>query len=407
MKNDDTSGSKAVETGVSRRMFLGGGTLVAASALGLAAARAQAPLEAVGRPMPDLMFETPIEPGRRVGYAIVGLGDYALNQILPSFGECRYSRIAALVSGDREKAERVATQYGVDHANIYNYANYDEIADNDEIDVVYIITPPFLHADQSIRASRAGKHVVCEKPMAMDAAECFAMIEAAREADRLLMIGYRCHYEPYNLEAVRMIQDGELGTVRTIHTENAMAIDTASPGGEWRIQKAVAGGGSLFDIGIYGVNGARYLTQEEPVEVSANWYTPAEGFGDVEDVMTWQLRFPSGILAVGSTAFSMTTNRFGVSGTQGSIDFEPATDYYERNLRVRTEEGVHDIVLPPHPIHFALQLDHTARAILDGTQTNSPGEDGMQDVRLMKAMYASAADGGRPVTIDWAYGAAP
>lgn len=391
--------------GVSRRIFLqsAGGGLIAATALGIAGAKAQ---DAVGRPMPELMMDPPIELGRRVGYAVVGLGEYALNQILPAFGECRYSRLVALVSGDREKAERVATQYGVDHDAIYDYENYDDIADNDEIDIVYIITPPGLHADQSIRASRAGKHVMCEKPMAIDAAECQAMIEAAREADRLLMIGYRAHYEGHNREAIRMIAEGELGRVRTVSTENSTRIDPSSPSGEWRIDAELAGrGGALWDVGIYGVNGARYLLGEEPVEVRAMSYTPSEGFGDVVDAVGWQMRFASGTIVSGSTSFAVNANRFGVAGEEAHLDFQPATSYYEHNLNVRDEDGVRQVSVPHEPIQFALQLDHMSRAVLDGGEVDTPGQEGLQDIRIMTAIL-EAADTGRPVAIDWEYGEA-
>jgi len=390
---------------LSRRGFLygAGGGLVGGSLIGAAAAQeAGVPVEPVGRPMPDRRAEPPIEPERRVGYAICGLGQYALNQIMPAFGETRYSRITALVSGNRQKAEEVARRYGVDPNSIYNYDNMDEMAQNDAIDAVYIITPPAFHAEQSIISSRAGKHVLCEKPMAMDAEECQAMIHAAEEANRLLMIGYRSQYEPHNLAAMELIRDGRLGEVRIVHTENSYRNDPETPAGEWRIQRSLAGGGSLYDIGIYGVQGARYLTGEEPVEVMAQEHTPEEGFGDVEDVVTWQFRFPSGIRAVGSTSFSTEANRFGVSGTEAYLEMQPATDYYGHRLMIRDEDGTREFDIDTQgPSQFARQLDHLSEAILNGTEVDTPGEEGMQDIRIMQAIY-EAVRTGRPVPIDWA-----
>jgi glucose-fructose oxidoreductase len=388
---------------LSRRGFLygtGGGILAAGPFAATAWAQAAVPAEPVGRPMPEMEVEPPIEPERRVGYAIVGLGKYALNQIMPAFGECRYSRVTALVSGDREKALRVAEQYGIDPANIYDYETYGEMAGNDAIDAVYIITPPAFHADQSIRASRAGKHVLCEKPMAMDVAECRAMIEAAEEANRLLMIGYRSQYQPHNLEAIRLLREGAIGTIRTLHTENSVIVDPESPEGEWRIRREIAGGGSLYDIGIYGIQGARYLTGEEPVAVIAQEHTPEEGFGDVEDVVTWQLTFPSGIRAVGSTAFSTEANRFGVSGTEGYLELQPATEYYGHTLFVRDDEGRREVdVDVAGPSQFARQMDHLSEAILNGDEVDTPGEEGLEDIRIMQAIYRSIETGG-PVEID-------
>lgn len=388
---------------LSRRGFLysaGGGLVGAAFGRPAFAQEPQVPREPVGRPMPELRAEPPIEPDRRVGYAIVGLGQYALNQIMPSFGETRYSRITALVSGDRQKAEEVARMYGVDPDNIYDYDNMEEMAQNDAIDAVYIITPPAFHAEQSIVSSRAGKHVLCEKPMAMDVDECRRMIEAAQEANRLLMIGYRSQYEPHNLEAIERIRRGEIGDVRIVHTENSYINDPETPAGEWRIRRSLAGGGSLYDIGIYGVQGARYLLGEEPVEVVAQEHTPAEGFGDVEDVVTWQFRFASGIRAVGSTSFSTEANRFGVSGTDGYLELQPATDYYGHRLTVRDDDGTREVDIDTQgPSQFARQLDHLSEAILNGGSVDTPGEEGMQDIRIMQAIYESIRTG-QPVAIE-------
>ncbi|WP_142849311.1 Gfo/Idh/MocA family protein [Telmatospirillum sp. J64-1] len=406
-KDQDERGEPLRVSFLSRRRFLqgaGGGLLAATSLSTMAAAQERLPVDAIGRPDPQMTTEPPIEPERRVGYAVVGLGQYALNQIIPSFAESRSSRLVALVSGNREKAERTADLYGVSHDAIYDYDSYDRIAENDEIEAVYVILPPALHAEYSIRAARAGKHVLCEKPMAMNAEECAAMIQAASEAGRKLMIGYREHYEPHNLEAIRRIREGELGTVRVIQTDTSRPINPDVPADQWRVQRDLAGGGSLFDIGIYGVNGARYLSGEEPVEIRAMTHTP-EGdarFGDVEDVVSWQMRFPSGITAMGSSAFSYQANRFSVEGTEASLQMQPATDYYEHNLSIRTQDSVEEVQID-EANQFARQMDHFSEAILNDSEIRSPGEEGMQDVRLMLAIY-EAARTGQPVAVDWEYG---
>jgi glucose-fructose oxidoreductase len=199
--------------------------------------------------MPEMEKEMPEAPEKRLGYAIVGLGQFALNQIIPSFAESKSSKLVALVSGKREKALQVADRYGVDQKNIYDYQNFDRIADNDEIDIVYIILPNALHAEYTVRAFKAGKHVLCEKPMAVTAEECETMIRAGREADRKLMIAYRAQYEPYNLEAIRMSREGELGKIRLVTSDHGRILDPKVPADQWRMVKALAGGGSLYDIG--------------------------------------------------------------------------------------------------------------------------------------------------------------
>ncbi|SFV26846.1 glucose-fructose oxidoreductase [Devosia crocina] len=402
---------------LSRRLFLGaaGGTIVAAAAAPAWAQGTTSPdgttgeplldiaNEAAARPMPKMEVEPPIEPERRVGYCVVGLGQFALNQIIPSIGESRMSKLVALVSGDREKAETVAEQYGVSTEAIYNYDNFDEIAENDEIDIVYIILPNSLHAEFTVRAFEAGKHVMCEKPMAVSVEECEQMIAAAETANRKLMIAYRAQYEPFNLEAIRMIRDGELGTIRSLDNVAARPIDLENPADEWRVVKDLAGGGSLMDIGIYALNGARYLLGEEPVEISATISNPEgdERFTDVEDILSWRMRFPSGVIANCLTGYSFSGNRFSVYGSDASLTLEPATDYYKHGLRVMTEEEQTEPQIQEKN-QFALEMDHLAEAVLNDTPVKTPGEEGLQDVRLMLKIY-EAAETGAPVTIDWSY----
>ena len=202
---------------------------------------------------------------RKVGYAIVGLGGYA-NVIMPRFAECRHSRLTALVSGDPAKARRIAAEYGVPERNIYDYGNFDRIRDNPDVDIVYVILPVALHHEYTLRAAAAGKHVLCEKPMAMNAREAAEMIAACRAANVKLMIGYRSWFESHNREAMRMTQAGELGPLRLVTSQHGFNIGDPD---QWRLDPGLSGGGSMMDIGIYSLQSARYLTGEEPVEVAA------------------------------------------------------------------------------------------------------------------------------------------
>ncbi|MBX9616834.1 MAG: Gfo/Idh/MocA family oxidoreductase, partial [Caulobacteraceae bacterium] len=201
--------------------------------------------------------------GRKPGYAIVGLGMYA-DVILPRFAECRQSRLTALVSGSMDKARAWGARWGVPERGLYTYETFDTIRDNPDVDIVYVILPNGMHHEYTLRAAAAGKHVMCEKPMANTAAEAESMIAACRAAGRKLMIGYRSHFEPANREAMRIVRDGELGRARMVTAETGFNIGDPA---QWRLNRALAGGGSLMDIGIYSLQAARYLTGEEPVSV--------------------------------------------------------------------------------------------------------------------------------------------
>src|SRR3954447_20064993 len=238
----------------------------------------------------------PEPPGKKLGWAIVGLGSLAINQILPAFAKCEKSKVVALVSGHPAKAQKLALRYGVSPKNIYNYENYDSMKDNPDVDVIYIVLPNGMHAEYTIRGFEAGKHVLTEKPMANTPAECQQMIDAAKKADRKLMVAYRCRYEPYNREAIRIARSGEMGPTQMIFADAGFAAGDPK---QWRLNKKMAGGGSMMDIGIYALNASRYLSGEEPIEVNAMIYTTPNDprFKEVEEHVTFQLRFPSGILA--------------------------------------------------------------------------------------------------------------
>src|SRR5437870_3586350 len=215
-------------------------------------------------------LRVPDPPGKKLGWAIVGLGSLSINQILPAFAKCEKSKVVALVSGHPDKASKLALRYGVSPKNIYNYQNYDSIKDNPDVDIIYIVLPNGMHAEYTVRGHQAGKHVLSEKPMANTPGECQQMIDAARKADRKLMVAYRCRYEPYTREAIRITRSQELGPTQVILADTGFKIGDSK---QWRLNQKVAGGGSLMDIGIYALNGARYLSGEEPTEVNAMMYT--------------------------------------------------------------------------------------------------------------------------------------
>jgi predicted dehydrogenase len=330
---------------------------------------------------------------RKLGYAIVGLGTYGLDVIIPQFKHCRNSRLVALVSGDTAKAKRVAQEYDVPEKNVYDYENYDSIRNNPDIDIVYICLPVAMHAEYTIRAARAGKHVLCEKPMAVSSAECEAMIAACRQAGKKLMIGYRCHFEPYNLEARRIARSGEIGKLRYFRSEHGFNFRDPNA---WRLKKALAGGGSMMDIGIYALNAARYMTGEEPSAVYAQETTNRNDprFREVEDMLGFQLEFPSGVVGSCMSMYSANQNHILLVGDKGRIDMEPATAYHGNRMWVGNNGREREISPPPGPgaTQFAGQLDHMAQCVLEDREPVVAGEEGLRDLRIIEAIYQSARE---------------
>lgn len=328
----------------------------------------------------------------KIGYAIVGLGYYATRQIMPNFAGCEHSRIVALVSGTPAKLDQYGAEYNIPKTHRYSYADYDRIRDNPDIDAVYVVLPNSMHAEYSIRAAKAGKHVMCEKPMAVSVAECQAMIAACRAAGKKLMIGYRSRFEPYNRLAIELARGGHVGPTRMITADHGFPIKP----NQWRLDKPLSGGGSMMDIGIYSLNAARYLSGEDPIEVSAVESTDKSDprFKTVEDRISFLLRFPSGIQANCISSYSSAHNMYRVTGTEGWIDMEPATPYSGQAMRIRKNGEVAPRVLPaPAKNQFAGQLDHLAECIINNTTPIVAGEEGLADLRVIEAIYRSAAEG--------------
>ncbi|WNO52430.1 Gfo/Idh/MocA family protein [Stakelama saccharophila] len=369
------------------------------------AQQADPPMHAVGRPAPQVPGPEPLPENEKIGFAVVGLGKLALGQVLPAFGEAHAAKLAAVVSGNAEKAERVAAGAGLPRDAIYSYDSFDRIADDPRIQVVYIILPNALHADWTVRAFEAGKHVLCEKPMATSAADCQRMIDAAKAADRKLMIAYRCQYEPHNLEAMRRMRSGAIGAPRMVATDNGRPSDPSDPSDQWRLDRELSGGGALMDIGIYGINAARYLLNEEPVEVRAWTYTPKDDprFDETPDVIGWQFRMPSGVLVNGSTSFSYHgTSRLEVMGEKGRLVLDPATNYRGIEMQLHGAEGERQPRIQAVD-QFAREMDWMAQAVRGNRPIVSPGGEGMQDIRLMEAVFESLRKDGAPVRTDWNY----
>lgn len=328
---------------------------------------------------------------RRLRWCIVALGRISMGHFMPGLKQGQTGRIVALVSGHRAKAEQQAALYGVPTSAIYNYQDYDRIADNKDIDAVYIALPNGMHAEFTIRAAKAGKHVLCEKPMATSVADSRAMIEACRAAGKKLMIAYRCQYEPVNLKAIALIRSGAIGKVQAIESANGFNI---SPG-EWRLNRKLAGGGPLMDVGIYSLNACRYLTGEEPGDIRANSSViDHDGrFAEVEENVGWTMKFPSGIVASCNTSYGADMNGFfRVHGSKGTIELAPAFGYEGIHMRAELGGGKSiDMVTPWHgPQQFTAEADHFAHCVWNNKTPKTPGEEGLRDMEFMSTIYKAA-----------------
>jgi len=336
------------------------------------------------------------ESGRKVGYCVIGLGRIA-DHFMRGVQQGSTSKITALVSGHREKALRIAAQYGIPMSSIYSYENMDRIRENKTVDAVYVALPNNMHAEYTIRSAKAGKHVLCEKPMATSVSDSEAMITACQTANVKLMIAYRCHYEPTNLRAVKLIRDGAIGKVQVIHS----AFGGNFAAGEWRLTKKYGGGGSLMDVGIYALNATRYLTGEEPIEFSASTSTlDKDGrFTEVDENVVWTTKFPSGVLANCSSTYGANMpGYFRVYGSRGWIEVGPAFIYdglrlqaqYSGEVKGAPEVRLDEANPEKDPIHFTREADHFTECILQDRTPKTPGEEGLRDMQYIREIYKAA-----------------
>jgi predicted dehydrogenase len=338
--------------------------------------------------------EPPGDPwNERVGIAIVGVGRISVNEMLPAIVQSKHAKVTALVSGDRAKALKVAHQYNVPESAVLDYRDFEKLAAMPDVQGVYIALPNSMHAEYTIRAAKAGKHVLCEKPMATSVADCQKMIEACRKAGRKLMIAYRSQYEPLDRAIVKMVQDKKLGALKEFLSVNSQNMGDPQ---HWRLKRALAGGGALPDVGLYCINAARFLSGEEPGEViGATWSTPGDArFREVEESCQFILRFPSGFMASCSTSYAAHKSQtFRLNGSDAWAEMDPAYAYHGLKLKVaRVVDGKEQAsdIQAEEKNQFAAELDHFCQCIRQNKDVHTPGEEGLQDQRIMEAIYESA-----------------
>lgn len=327
--------------------------------------------------------------GPQLRVAIMGLGSYG-TRVAEAMQSCKQAKLTGVISGTPTKIKDWQKKYGIPEKNCYNYENFDQIKNNPDIDAVYVITPNGLHHDQVIRVAKAGKHVICEKPMATTAQEGQAMVDACRKANVKLLVGYRMHFEPKTLEIIRMRKANEFGKILFFQGLSGFRIGDPS---QWRLNKKLSGGGSMMDIGIYSINGARYMVGEEPVWVTAQETKtdPQKFKPGVDETIQFELGFPSGAVASCLSTYSMNNlDRFFLNGEKGFAELQPSTGYGP--IQGRTHAGE---LTQPHTTHQTVQMDEMAGIILQGKQPIVPvdGEEGLKDLKIIDAIYQAVSTG--------------
>jgi glucose-fructose oxidoreductase len=321
---------------------------------------------------------------KKLGIALVGLGYYSTDLLAPALQLTEYCQLTGVVTGSPAKAEKWKKQFSLADKNIYNYLDFDTVANNPAIDVIYVVLPPSMHAEYSIRAAKAGKHVWCEKPMAMTAGECQQMIDACNKNKVKLSIGYRMHHEPNTKKIIQFANERTYGNVIEVQAAAGYVEGRTK---HWKQIKKM-GGGAMYDMGVSPLNAARYSTGLEPIAVMARASTTRpEIYKEVEETVAFDLEFPGGVTASCETSFGKNMNELKVTCTKGWYELSPFQSY--SGVQGVTSSGIKLSAALPN--EQARQMDDDALAIINNTPVLVPGEEGMKDIRVVEAIHRSAS----------------
>ena len=327
---------------------------------------------------------------KKLGLALMGLGYYSTDILAPSIQMCKNVYLAGIVTGTPSKAEAWKTKYNLKDENIYNYENFDEIIKNDEIDIVYVVVPNALHKEFTIRAAKAGKHVICEKPMAPTVADCKEMIAACKANNVQLTIGYRMHFEPYTQEIMRLAKDKDYGEIRHISTGAAFNMNFFD---SWKSKKEL-NGGSMMDMGVYPLQAARYATGEEPISVSAQTFKIRPDKIEADEVTSFQLQFPGGTVATCATGFHANFNYLKVFCENGWYELDPFSSY--NGIQGKKSNGEFKF---PEVNQQARQMDEVAWCLINDKPMRVTGDEGVKDIIVVEKIWESIAQGGKTIMI--------
>ncbi|WP_276167015.1 Gfo/Idh/MocA family protein [Zobellia alginiliquefaciens] len=332
---------------------------------------------------------------KKLGIALVGLGGYSTGQLAPALQDTEHCYLAGIVTGTPAKEKLWMDKYNIPKKNVYNYENFDTIANNEDIDIVYVVLPNSMHAEFSIRAAKAGKHVICEKPMAVSVKECDAIMNACNDAGVKLGVGYRMQSDPYTNEIKRMVKEKPFGDVRYVSSD-AGYISRGNPD-QWRLNHVLSGGGALMNMGVYSIQSNIYGTGQNPISVAAQEFSSKpEYFKDTDETITAQMGFPDGVVGNLFTSHNANANRLFVSFEKGWAELNPCHSYGP--LSGRTSEGKE--IKFPHQRQQKLQMDDFAKHIMMGTTNYAPGEMGKRDMIIVEAIYKSIKEGGKTISLD-------
>ncbi len=331
--------------------------------------------------------------GKKLGIALVGLGSYATQRIGVGLEGSEYWNVTGIVTGTPSKIPAWKEKWGIQDKNVFNYENFHKIKDAKDIDVVYICLPNSMHAEYTIKAAKAGKHVISEKPMATNVADAEAMVKACDEAGVKLAIGYRCHFEPFNMQIMKYAKEETFGHINFIESSFGFRIGDPK---QWRLNGKLAGGGPLMDVGIYCINAARYVTNQEPVSVSANFgpITDPDRFGEVEESVTWHIEFPDKTLFHGASSYKTNIEKFHASGPKGWMETSPSFSYGP--LKGQTSLGPMNLPIVQHQQY---QMEGMGPLFLskDPIPDHCSGLEGVKDMKILMAIYESARNGGKKI----------
>lgn len=338
--------------------------------------------------------DLPVE-GKKMGIALVGLGKYSADQLAPALQQTKNCYLAGIVTGTPEKAEAWKRKYNIADKNIYNYENFDSIVNNKDIDIIYVVLPNAMHAEYTVRAAKAKKHVICEKPMATSVEDAERMIAACKQNGVGLSIGYRLHYEPFHQRVMELGQKEIFGKVKKIDTTNS-GDQTKGSLDIWRLNKELSGGGPLMDMGIYCVQAACYTTGKTPVAVTAQFgkITKPGYFYDVEQSISWQMDFGDGVVAECNSSYAESKDSLESTAENGWWRVSPSYGY--EGKKGETSRGKMEL---PNVYEQVFQMDAQAESFRKGEKSITPGEMGLRDVKILMAIYESAKNGGKPVTL--------
>jgi len=331
----------------------------------------------------------------KLGVALVGLGYYSTDLLAPALQLTQHCELKGIVTGSPEKVPVWQKKYGIKDSNVYSYENMHTIADNNDIDVVYIVTPNTLHLPYAKIAAAAGKHVWCEKPMATTVAECEEMIAECKKNKVQLTVGYRMQHEPCTQKIIGWASTKPYGAINSVYAE-AGFYNSANDPKHWKVNKEL-GGGAMFDMGVYPLNATRYVTGMEPIAVRATRENTRSEIFSADETTLFNLEFPEGILAECKTTFAANINTLNVDCEKGWYKISPFQAY--NGVQGVLSDGT--ILQPFQGNQQAKQMDEDALAILNKTPNEVlvPGEEGLKDIRVVEAIFASAAAAGKRVVI--------